>query len=188
MNFRKHSNLPGDHSFLSASKHHWLNYDEDKLVSVYEASMAAKRGSELHDFAARCIRLGQKLPRTNQTLNMYVNDAIGFRMTPEQVLYYSPNCYGTADAISFREKDKKLRIHDYKSGESPASMNQLRIYAALFCLEYDFLPEDLEIELRIYQSDDYEGELADPALIKDIMLTIIRFDKILNDIQREQEE
>ena len=30
----------------------------------------------------------------------YVNDGVGFKLTPEQILYYSPYCYGTADAIS----------------------------------------------------------------------------------------
>jgi hypothetical protein len=33
---------------------------------------------------------------------MYVNDAIGYQMTPEQPIYYSENCVGTADAISFK--------------------------------------------------------------------------------------
>ena len=147
MNFNKHSLFEGQHAFLGASKYHWINYDESKLVESYSNYMAAQRGTELHEFAAQCIRLGQKLPKSQKTLNMYVNDAIGFRMTPEQVLFYSENCFGTADSIAFN-KDF-LRIHDYKSGVTPAKMEQLMIYAALFCLEYRKRPGDIGMELSL---------------------------------------
>lgn len=183
MIFNKHSNLEGQHAFLGASKYHWINYDEDKLIEVYSKFTAAQRGTELHEFAAQCIRLGQKLPRSKKTLNMYVNDAIGFKMTPEQPLYYSENCFGTADAISFR--NKILRIHDFKSGVIPARMEQLEIYAALFCLEYKVNPADIDIELRIYQSDQvlYHNPTAeDISLIID---KIITFDKLINKIKSE---
>ena len=100
---RKHSNLEGQHAFLSASGYHWINYSEDKLADAYAKYRAAQRGTALHAFAAQCIKLGQRLPKSQKTLNMYVNDAIGYKMTPEQILYYSPNCFGTADAISFRK-------------------------------------------------------------------------------------
>ena len=99
-----------------------------------------------------CIRLRQKLPKSQKTLNEYVNDAIGYRMHPEQVLYFSEWCFGTADAISFR--NNFLRIHDLKTGKERAHIEQLRIYAALFCLEYRVSPADIKIELRIYQSDE----------------------------------
>ena len=146
MNFNKHSNLEGQHAFLSASKYHWINYDEEKLSAAYLKHLATLKGTELHDFACRCIKLSIKLPKTQNTLNLYVNDAIGYKMTPEQPLYYSDNCFGTADAISFRQNF--LRIHDLKSGETPASMHQLEVYAALFCLEYHVNPEEIKIELR----------------------------------------
>ena len=93
MTFNDHSRLRGQHAFLSASKYSWINYDPDKLAVVYTNFMATQKGTELHEFAAKCIELGQKLPRSKKTLNNYVNDAIGFRMTPEQVLYYSDNCF-----------------------------------------------------------------------------------------------
>jgi len=143
-----------------------------------------KKGTELHEFAAQCIRLGQKLPKSRKTLNMYVNDAIGFRMTPEQPLYYSENCFGTADAISFR--NKMLRIHDFKSGVVPAHMEQLEIYAALFCLEYKVNPADIDIELRIYQSDQilYHNPTAED--IVPIMDKIITFDRLINKIKSEE--
>ena len=102
MNFNKHSTLEGQHAFLGASKYHWINYDDEKIATAYANHLATLKGTQLHEFAAQCIRLGQKLPRSEKTLNMYVNDAIGFKMIPEQILVYSDNCFGTADAILFR--------------------------------------------------------------------------------------
>lgn len=183
MNFNKHSNLEGSHAFLGASKYHWINYSEDKIADSYKNYIATLRGTQLHEFAASCIKLGQKLPRSNKTLNMYVNDAIGFKMVPEQILYYSDNCFGTADAIIFR--DNFLRIHDLKTGVTPTHMEQLEIYAALFCLEYDVKPADIGMELRIYQSDDIM--ICNPTVedIVPIMDKIIIFDKIITDINKE---
>lgn len=185
MNFVKHSNLEGQHAFLGASKYHWINYDRDKIVDAYAKYMAAQKGTVLHDFAAQCIRLGQRLPRSKKTLNMYVNDAIGYRMIPEQILYYSDNCFGTADSICFR--DGLLRIHDYKSGVIPAHMEQLMIYAALFCLEYRTKPSEIDMELRIYQSDEilYHNPSSDEILL--IIDKIIDFDKIITKIKSEEE-
>jgi hypothetical protein len=184
MNFNKHSNLEGQHAFLGASKYYWINYDETKVIEAYSKFIATQKGIELHEFAAQCIRLGQKLPKSKKTLNMYVNDAIGFKMTPEQPLFYSENCFGTADAISFR--DKMLRIHDLKTGVIPAHMEQLEIYAALFCLEYKVNPADINIELRIYQSDQilYHNPTAED--IVPIMDKIITFDKLINKIKSEE--
>lgn len=175
MNFNMHSELEGLHAFLSASKYHWINYNEDQLYSSYINYTAAQRGTILHEFAKSCIDLGQRLPDTRQTLNMYVNDAIGFKLTPEQVLYYSPYCFGTADAIGFR--DKKLRIHDLKTGSGPTHMEQLKVYAALFCLEYDVNVSDIEIELRIYQNDEvrvHEPEVDEIIPITDKIITSSR--------------
>lgn len=151
MNFNRHSNLEGQHAFLGASKYHWINYTDDKIADSYVRFLATQKGTVLHAFAAQCILLGQKLPKSQKTLNMYVNDAIGYKMTPEQILYYSPNCFGTTDAICFR--NNFLRIHDLKTGEIDAHIEQLEVYAALFCLEYHIRPADIEMELRIYQHD-----------------------------------
>ena len=185
MEFNKHKNLEGCHAFLGASKYHWVNYDASKVAASYRSYLATLKGTELHDFAARCIKLGQKLPKSKKTLNMYVNDAIGYRMTPEQVLYYSDNCFGTADSISF--KDNLLRIHDLKTGATPAHMEQLEIYAALFCLEYKIKPADIDIELRIYQSDDIM--IFNPTVedIVPIMDKIITSDKIISKIKAEED-
>jgi len=185
MNFNKHSYLEGRHAFLGASKYHWINYDEEKVASSYLKFLATQRGTELHHFASQCIRLGQRLPKSNKTLNMYVNDAIGFRMTPEQPLIYSENCFGTADTIVFRKN--LLRIHDLKTGETPTKMSQLEIYAALFCLEYDVKPSEIEIELRIYQLDDIVVHKATAEDIVPIMDKIITFDKIIENIKSEED-
>lgn len=184
MNFVNHSNLNGKHAFLSASGYHWLNYDEDKLRDVYTNLKAKERGTRLHEFASECISLGVKLPKSKKTLNMYVNDAIGFDMTPEQVLYYSDNCFGTADAISFRKN--MLRIHDLKTGSVPAHMEQLMIYAALFCLEYKTRPSTIDMELRIYQSDDIVVYNPSSEEIDPIIQKIIAFDKLINRIESEE--
>lgn len=184
MNWNKHSNLEGQHAFLSASGYHWINYDEDKVADTYAKWRAAQRGTQLHAFAAQCIMLGQKLPRSNKTLNLYVNDAIGFKMTPEQVLYYSPNCFGTTDAISFR--NDFLRIHDLKTGENPAHMEQLMVYAALFCLEYGIKPSEIETELRIYQNDQVLCYNATVEDIFPIMDRIVTFDKIINNMRGKE--
>lgn len=184
MNFAKHSDLKDQHAFLGASKYHWINYDEEKVAEVYFNYLAKEKGTCLHAFAAECIRLGQKLPKSKKTLNMYVNDAIGFRMIPEQILYYSDNCFGTADAICFR--NNILRIHDYKSGLVPAHIEQLLIYAALFCLEYKKNPSEIDIELRIYQSDEIMIHNPCADEINFIIDKIVSFDKIIKKVKMEE--
>jgi hypothetical protein len=183
MLFNAHSQLVGRHAFLSASKHAWTNYDEEKLERVFLASMAAQRGTELHAFAKDAIRLGIKLPRTQNTLNTYVNDAIGYRMTPEQILYYSDNCFGTADTICFRQN--LLRIHDLKTGVNHVSERQLEVYAALFCLEYRMTPFEIKVELRIYQNNEIFVYEPDPDVIMHIMEQIKIFDKRIEAIRME---
>ena len=184
--------LIGQHAFLSASKNAWLNYDDDKLDRVFLAQQAANHGTELHDLAARCIKLKQKLPDTPTTMNLYVNDCIGFGMSPEQVLFYSANCFGTTDAIGLRKDPQSgrfvLRIFDLKTGVlKVVTPTQLKIYAALFCLEYGFSPHEIDIELRIYQNDDCAIYEADPDEIRKIMDRIIVADRRVNQIREENE-
>ena len=130
MNWNDHSRLVGLHAFLGASKYHWINYDAARLAETYASYQAKENGTRLHAFAAECIALGQKLPKSKKTLNAYVNDAIGFRMTPEQVLYYSDNCFGTADSITF--KNNLLRIHDLKTGAVPALMMHFSVWSTAY--------------------------------------------------------
>lgn len=186
MNFNKHYDLKGEHAFLSASKYHWSNYDEEKVSAAYLKYLAVQRGTELHEFASRCIELKQKLPKSRKSLNSFVNDAIGFRMRSEQPLFYSANAFGTADAICFR--DDVLRIHDLKTGITAVSMRQLEIYAALFCLEYKISPLDIEIELRIYQTEEIIVHRPEREDIRQIMEKIILFDKRIELIKSEMED
>lgn len=185
MQFVAHSELVGTHAFLSASNYHWIRYDDDKLQRVFLNRLDALRGDRLHALAKELILLKQKLPDTGQTLNRYVNDAIGFRMTPEQILFYSYNSYGTADAISFDEKKKLLRIHDLKTGVNRTSMDQLLVYAALFCLEYDYKPQELEFILRIYQNDDVEEWMPDFTDILPIIDRLVTADRLLEELKAE---
>ena len=189
MNWNKHSALEGTHAFLSPSQYSWTNYDDEKLIERFHNHEALQRGTELHEYAALAIKHKRKQPRSRQTLCEYINDAIGYRMDPEVTLFYSRWCYGTADAISYRKepkvcKDKKvLRIHDLKTGDTPAKLRQLEVYAALFCLEYAVKPSELFIILRIYQFDDILEEYPTAEQIVPIMDKIKRFTKLIENMR-----
>lgn len=197
----------GSHAFLGASKYSWLNYSKEDLFDSWMRSYANSIGTSLHELAASLItnniKISSKdthmvllrlledgiprsvidLKRIMSNLIPYVSDAIGYRMIAEQPLKYSDNVFGTADAIIFDEKKSLLRIHDYKSGITPAHMEQLEIYAALFCLEYEFKPGEINFELRIYQNGDQL--IGEPKAndILPIMDKIIIFDKALNEFK-----
>ena len=207
MKFINHSELKGKHSLLAPSQPYWLEYTEEKLYQKYVSNYAQSMGTALHDLAETLIKNGIKLKKTDKNLVVvhllksgipkpaididriynnfmtYVNDAIGFKLTPEQPLIYSEYCFGTADAISFR--NNLLRIHDYKSGTIPAKMEQLMIYAALFCLEYKYKPGEIDMELRIYQNDIVIFDNPSAEDIAPIMDKIIQFNKLLERIDEE---
>ena len=177
MNFNNHNKLAGLHAPFSPSQSSWLRYDDEKVVEVYRNKQAAQMGTRLHAWAKETIDLGIKQPRSKKTIYSYVNDAIGFKMSTEVVLFYSERFFGTADAICFR--NNFLRIHDLKTGQTKVHMEQLMIYAALFCLEYKIRPGDIEIELRIYQNDQIVYHNPTAEEIAPIMDTIVHLDKIL---------
>lgn len=181
MIFNKHTNLEGCHAPFGASKSSWLRYDDKKVVEVYRNMQAAEMGTRLHEWAKSTIDLGIKQPRSKKTIYSYVNDAIGFKMDTEVVLFYSERFFGTADAISFR--NNVLRIHDLKTGTRPVHIEQLEIYAALFCLEYRIKPTDIKIELRVYQNDEILVHDPESEEILAIMDKIIHTDKILMNIE-----
>ena len=212
MEFNVHRHLEGKHAIFSASSWYWLNDEPDELVNRLCSQYATVIGTILHNVARKHIKYRIKLHKYDKNnvvlellssgipalvvdtidfdsmfdnLMAYVNDCIGFRMEPEVVLAYSDNFYGTTDAIVFSERDRFLRIHDYKSGVTPANMNQLKIYAALFCLEYGFKPGFISTELRIYQSN--EVIIAEPEAdeIAPIMDKIVTTDKFLTRIKEE---
>jgi hypothetical protein len=184
MNFNTHSELHGRHAFLSPSNYHWINYTDQKLEARYYSVSAARRGTDLHQFAHEAIRLGVKLSKSNQALSTYVNDAIGYKMECEQILYYSDNCFGTADTIAFRRG--KLRIHDLKTGLILGSEKQLEVYAALFCLEYSIDPFSIEVELRIYQREDIRVFIPFAETIVEIMDKIVLFDQQIEQIRASE--
>ena len=212
MVFDKHSELEGQHAFLSPSQYHWINYTQEKLVERYLTSQAAERGTRLHEYAREAIELNRIQRRDKDSVNMFINDAIGYKMTPEQPLFYSYTCFGTADAISYRKN--YLRIHDLKTGVTETHIEQLRLYAALFCLNYqarvkelrrkgksdidiaamfEVSPKELHfeptqmaaIELRIYQNGEVRTELADPNDIRYLMDLIVADVEILQNVNVE---
>lgn len=167
------------HSIFPASNYHWINYPIEKMLEVYSRKTATELGVKLHTLAAMLIETGQPLPDVKKTLNMYVNDAIKFSMVPEKQLYYSEEFRGTADAITV-DPENVLRIHDLKTGLTKASLHQLEIYAALFCLDAGCEPGDFSgIELRIYQKN--EILVGNPGLdvIVPIMDKIITVDALI---------
>lgn len=189
MKFNRHSEVEGQHSFLSASKYHWINYEPDRLLESVANSRAAALGTRKHNAAKECIELGMKLQNTGQTVNMYVNDCIGYRMTPEVTLFYTYNAFGTADAISFRREEEEglvLRIFDLKTGVSPTSGMQLKVYAAYFCLEYNVRPMEISYDLRIYQNDEIKFIETDPEEVVYIMDRIVESNKLIENAMKEE--
>lgn len=184
MNFNKHLNLEGLHAPFSPSQASWLRYSDDKALDVYMNKKAAEMGTRLHAWAKETIDLGMKQPRSKKTIYAYINDAIGFKMSTEVVLYYSDKFFGTADSISFR--NGMLRIHDLKTGKTPVHMEQLEVYAALFCLEYKVNPSEIDIELRIYQNDGVLVHNPTSEDILDIMNKIVHLNKLLEKIDYEE--
>ena len=172
-----HHLLDGKHAFLGGSKYQLLNWSDDMLEERFYSQYAVEMGTVLHQLASDCIKSKTRLTKDDKHLiditlykagipssaydsnlildNMlpFVNDAIGYHMSSEILLYYSPFCFGTTDAIKPpSNRDKVLRISDYKSGSIPAKIEQLLIYDALFCLEYKQNPNTIEHSLRIYQN------------------------------------
>lgn len=181
MVFNNHTNWEGLHAPFGASQSSWLRYNDEKVVEVYQNMRAIEMGTRLHEWAKQTIDLGIKQPRSKKTIYSYVNDAIGFKMSTEVVLFYSERFFGTADAISFR--DNFLRIHDLKTGVRPVHIEQLEIYAALFCLEYKIKPTNIKIELRIYQNDEVLVHEPLPEDIVAIMDKIVHLNKLLENVE-----
>lgn len=205
MNWNQHRNLEGSHAFLSASKYSWLSKTNEEIVQSYTNSFSQAIGTLSHAFAADYIRFREKLRKgDSRTLKMdlmrkgipeyaidiraffptvmrYVNDSIDFMMDPEVLLYYSDLCFGTADSIQV--SNGVLRIHDLKTGSTVAKIDQLKIYAALFYLEYGQKPERLRTELRIYQSDDIIVHEPEVDEIREVMDAIVEKDRVLQKLK-----
>lgn len=191
MKWNRHPEFEGKHSFLSASQCHWLKYDPEKLVERFENEKAKQRGTELHEFASNAIQHRIRLlpGHTHPAVANFVNDAIGYRMDSEVLLFYSPYAFGTADAIRYDPPKKDnprgfLRIHDLKTGVTKPKMEQLLVYAAYFCLEYGVAPEKTDFELRIYQGENVDTYIPDAEDVYDVYHTIKEFSGILENKPR----
>lgn len=185
MKWNIHNNLEGKHAFMSPSGYSWLNYTPEKICTVWNNQQQKTRGTILHEMASTMIKTRTKAAPLKKALNMFVNDSIGFNMSSEILLYYSDNCFGTADSIRYDGDEKKLMIFDLKTGVSKPSFSQLDIYAALFCLEYKINPKKLEIVERIYQGNGYTESFPEGSLIKSIMTKIVELDETLTDYRIE---
>lgn len=210
MLFNDHSKLEGKHAFLGASTFRWINWSDEVFESRYYGQFAQEKGTCIHELASQLIKgrirltsedkklIDFKLYSSNIPKGAYnseeillnlipfVNDAIGFHMQSEVILYYSINCFGTTDAIAFNEKQKFLRIHDLKTGITAPHIEQLLIYAALFCLEYHKKPNDIKIELRIYHNLDIITHIPEPSEIENFMHMIINRNKtVMKYIERD---
>jgi len=187
--FNSHPRVEGTHAILSPSNPAWLRYDRERLIDRLSTAQAAALGTEIHETAARNIaRQIRLLPHPVwPVLDLYVNDAIEYGMSPERMLFYSVNCYGTADAIGFEEYtddeqfDGFLRIHDLKTGVSKASMDQLYVYAGIFCREYGYKPFRMDGELRIYQGENVHAEPIDRSYLAYVYDRIKWSDEIIEE-------
>lgn len=184
MQWNRHLGLDGKHALLSPSNYHWLNYDEQKLEARYATFYSARRGTDLHRLAHEAIRLGIYLSEAHEALSQYVEDALGYKMVCEQPLRYSDNCFGTADTICFR--NELLRVHDLKTGITATSFKQLEVYSGIFCLEYEVSPLEIDFELRIYQRDQVMVHTPNSDRIYDIMETIVKHDRLLEEIKASE--
>ncbi|MBP3826205.1 MAG: hypothetical protein ILA11_10810 [Butyrivibrio sp.] len=194
------------HTMFSPSQPSWMKDENvDDIASRYYKSLATDIGTAVHDLACKCIdskiRFTLKEAKKVITLHLlswkerpiprgafdvdfiaptfvsYVNDALGFMMDPEVKLLYSRWCGGTADSILYDQDKHILRIHDLKTGVTPAKFEQLRGYAALFFLQYGnrlrMLPGETDITLRIYQAGETKEEHPSAEDIVPIMDSIM---------------
>jgi len=207
MEWNRHPELVNRHTFLSPSKYAFLRKTDEELVSSYYSSFASDIGTATHAFAADCIKLRHELDETDwrhlefellrkkfpreafdldfifPTVYRYVNDSVARNMDPEVGLMYCDLCGGTADAISFRRK--RLLIHDLKTGTTPAKIDQLMGYAALFFLEYGYKPESTHTELRIYQAGDIFVCEPKPDEVREVMEAIVHACSVLQNLKEE---
>ena len=185
MSYQYSSGTLPDHAIFSPSQPSWLNYSDEQTIERYCNAKAKEMGTRLHSWAAETIALNIRQSRSHKTLNMFINDAIGFRMTPENdITYptrfvYSEFFFGTCDAYSYN--NGVLRIHDLKTGKGPVHPEQLEIYAALFYLQEKMDPYKNQTILRIYQNDDVLEWEPEAERIKGIMDLIVKRDKLLRE-------
>lgn len=178
------------HDFAASQidlKHKYTNLrDLTRAIEscIYCKYMYLSEDLVVGDYAKKIISHLNNIPKeVFEAVRCYINDGVGYRMNTEQALVYSEHIFGHADTISFR--NNFLRIHDLKTGSNPAHMEQLEVYAALFCLEYKTKPSDINIELRLYQWDGVEIENPNAEVLTPIIDRIITSEKIAADVEKE---
>ena len=112
------------------------------------------------------------------TTKQFINDSIGFRMESEKRLTVSSMIYGTADAVRYYTKENLLRVSDLKTGKRPAKIEQVFIYAALYCYEYKLKPLNTNFEARIYQNGEIFIEQPSGEDINEILINIVHKDEV----------
>lgn len=180
--FNKHPEIKdGEHAIFAPSKKYLSRgLTEEQIYNILYSMYAAQIGILIHELCSQLIEEKQpirkdamrsmiyhtlyqaKIPialiqpeRYIDTVVPYVKDAIGYDLIPEQrIVYQYPIAWGTADAIKFNPTKCELRIHDLKTGKTPASLDQLIEYAAYFYLEYHIKPGDCKTILSIYQNGE----------------------------------
>lgn len=183
MKFMPHPEIADRHAHLSPSKYSWIRYDDEKFERTYLSRLAAARGTAEHEYAAMAIKLGKRQPATKETLNMFVNDSIRWKLEPEVGFFANEIFFGHADAAGFRKN--VFRVSDLKTGVTETSMDQCKCYVALFCIEYDMNPFDFAAEMRIYQNNEIREELAEPHEINIIIDRWKTFTKRAEEMRRE---
>jgi len=212
----------GEHATFSPSTVSWIHYSDEQFMDALKNKYRAQIGTEIHEYAAIQITLGQKCSSVREmakgiktfifrkyytdkyglselgrtllqnmkyipnevygTLKAYINDSIAYFMVPEEcegVTDYSKDFFGTCDALYFESKSKTLRIFDLKTGSRPAKIEQVFIYAALYCLRNKVDPYDISFDLRVYQNEEVIIADQNPDLVRQFMDTIIRFDAMV---------
>lgn len=158
---------------------------KDIETYIYCKYMYLSNDLAVGEYARKLIANLRNLPKeVFEAVKYYINDGVGFKMNIEQALVYSEHIFGHADTICFR--NDTLHIHDLKTGANPAHMEQLKVYAALFCLEYGIKPSSIKIELRIYQWDGIS--IVNPELeeMVEIIDRIVTSEKIAQQVEKEE--
>lgn len=211
MNYTRHSELEGKHAFLGASKSGWLRKSPDELFRAYARTYITTIGTAIHDIARKHIKHSfpvtlddknsvllslvedYKIPlqiidaavdfaSVFDNFMIYVNDCIDYDMVPEQILYYSYNCFATTDAINRLDdimENSIVRVSDLKTGTTPVHKEQIFVYMSLVCLEYNLRPGELEFVGKIFQNGEIQEYNPTGVEIAEIMDTIVMADNII---------
>lgn len=115
---------------------------------------------------------------------LFICDSIGFRMESEQKLSVSKIIEGTADAVRYYPKENLLRVSDLKTGSRPAKIEQVFVYAALYCYENRLDPLKTNFETRIYQNGEVYIEHPSGDVISNALNISLHLDEVVEKFRR----